>query len=171
MTDAPEPEEQRPLRWDSHPLGTVVPRWDAGVRYWPLEVMLVGVFVIFVALNIVFGFDHGPDATAAVIASYSVLLIVLPIRKHLVPREIGTSASRAPMRLWVLGWLLLAAAVACEPLGVNVSLNSGNQLPFFAADALCYVLIVAGVLCIARAPAWVQWRQRPRTKRRPWSVR
>ena len=88
-------------------------------------------------------------------AGYSVLLIVLPMRKHLVPREIGTSASPGPMRLWVMGWLLLAASVACEPLGVNVFLNSGSQLPFFAANALCYVLIVAGVFCVSRAPAWV----------------
>jgi hypothetical protein len=166
MKGEPKAEGQRPSRWDSYPLGYVTPRWDAGVRYWPGVLMLVGIIPLSVAVTIAFGFTYGWLVTGAVIAIYPALLILLPLRKRLVPREVGTSTSPVPLRLWVLGWLLVAAGVACAQVAVNVWLNTGSQLLAFGADSVEYALFFSGMFLVMRAPSWVQWRQRPRKRRR-----
>jgi hypothetical protein len=168
MNEGPKLEEQRPPRWDSYPLPGkyATPRWDAGVRYWPGGVLLVSVFVLFVVLNVPFGFANGPLLTAAVVASYPMLLILVPIRKRLVPREVATAASRVPLRLWVLGWLLVAAGTALYPLNFQIELTSGNQLVSLVVSLLWFGVIISGVSCVQRAPAWEQWRNRPRKGRK-----
>lgn len=161
-----KPEKQRPPRWDSYPLGYATPRWDEGVRYWPGAVLLVGVMVIFFALTIPFGFTEGPLLTAAVVATYPTVLILAPIRKRLVPRELAVSASAMPMRLWVLGWLLIAAGTALYPLSLKLVFAAGNPLISLLAYLVWYSPLIGAVLCIRRAPAWEQWRSRPRKKGR-----
>ena len=166
MKEEGKPGKERPPRWDSYPLPGkyATPRWNAGVRYWPGGVLLVSVFVLFVVLNVPFGFTDGPLLTAAVVASYPMLLILVPIRKRLVPREVATAASRVPLRLWVLGWLLVAAGTAFYPLNFQIELASGNQLVSFVVSLLWLGVTISGVSCVARAPAWEKWRQRPRRK-------
>ena len=102
------------------------PRWDAGVRYWPGAVMIGSFLPLFVGLNIAFGFSNGPLLTAAVIASYPILLILAPRRKRLVPREVGAATSPVPLRLWVLGFFLFAAATASYSLLFNFGISSGS---------------------------------------------
>jgi hypothetical protein len=160
-----EKGEQRP-RWDSYPLGYVTPRWDAGVRYWPGVLMLVGIIPLSVGMTVAFGFTYGWLVTGAVIAIYPALLILLPLRKRLVPREIGTSPSPVPLRLWMLGWLLVAAGVASAQVAVNVELNTGNQLLALGLDSVEYALFFPGFFFVMRAPSWVQWRRRPRKRHR-----
>ena len=168
MTEAAKPEEQRPPRWDSFPLGYVVPRWDAGVRYWPAAVLLAGVLMLFFALTIPLGFTEGPLLTAAVVATYPTVLILAPIRKRLVPREMAASASAMPMRLWVLGWLLIAAGTALYPLSLKLAFASGNPVLSLSAFLIWYAPLIAAVLCLRRAPAWEQWRHRTQKRgRRP----
>jgi hypothetical protein len=164
MNEGPKLEKQRPPRWDSYPLPGkyATPRWNAGVRYWPGSVPLGSVLVLFVVLNVPFGFTDGPLLTAAVVASYPMLLILVPIRKRLVPREVATAASRVPLRLWVLGWLLVAAGTAFYPLNFQIELASPNQLVLFVASFLWCGIVISGVLCVGRALAWEQWRNRPR---------
>jgi hypothetical protein len=160
--------KERPPRWDSYPLPGKfsTPRWDAGVRYWPGGLLLLSVFVLFVAVNIALGVTDGPLVAAVVVASYPILLILAPIRKRLVPREVGASPSSMPMRLWVLGWLLVAAGAVCYPFGLNVYLATGNQFLSFFGDASVFGLIYSGTACVMRAPAWEQWRNRPRKRGR-----
>ncbi len=162
MTKGGKPGKQRPPRWDSFPLGYVAPRWNAGVRYWPGGVLLGSVFVLFVALPIPFGFTVGPLLTAALVASYPILLVLTPIRNRLVPREVGASPSPMPMRVWVVGWLLVAAATACYPLYLKVQFPFGNYLLSAVPLLFWYGILFSGVLCVQNAPAWVQWRNRPR---------
>ena len=168
MNEGPKLEKQRPPRWDSYPLPGkyATPPWNAGVRYWPGGVLLLSVFVLFVVLTIPFGFTDGPLITAAVVASYPMLLILVPIRKRLVPREVATAASRVPLRLWVLGWLLVAAGTALYPLNFQIDLTSDNQLIWFVASLLWGGIIISGAFCVSEAPAWEQWRNRPRKKGR-----
>jgi hypothetical protein len=161
-----KPEKQRPPRWDSFPLGYASPRWDAGVRYWPGAVLLVSVMVIFFALTIPLGFTEGPLLTAAVVASYPTVLILAPIRKRLVPREVAVPASAMPMLLWVLGWLLVAAGTALYPLSLKLVFAAGNPLLSLLAYLISYSPFIGAVLCIRRAPAWEQWRSRPPRKGR-----
>jgi hypothetical protein len=157
--------KQRP-RWDSYPLGYVTPRWDAGVRYWPGVLMLAGIIPLSVAMTIAFGFTYGWLVTGAVIAIYPALLVLPPLRQRLVPREVGTSPSPVPLRLWMLGWLLIAAGVACAQVAVNVGFTTLNQLLTFGLDSAEYALFFPGLFLVMRAPSWVQWRQRPRKRRR-----
>jgi hypothetical protein len=164
MKEGGTPERQPPRRWDSYPLGYATPRWDAGVRYWPGAVLLVGVMVIFFALTIPLGITEGPLLTSAVVASYPGALILAPIRKRLVPQEVAVSASAMPMRLWVLGWLLIAAGTALYPLSLKLVFAAGNPLVSLPAYLIWYSPWIGAVLCIRRAPAWEQWRNRPRKK-------
>ena len=166
MTEGGKPGKQRPPRWDSVPLGYVAPRWDAGVRYWPGGVLLASVFVLVVALPIRFGFTVGPLLTGALVASYPILLVLAPIRKRLVPREVGASPSPVPMRVWVFGWLLVAAGVACYPLFLQVQVPFGNYLLSALPLLFWYGFLYSGIFCVQKAPAWVQWRNRPRKKAR-----
>jgi hypothetical protein len=164
MEEGGRVKEPRPPRWDSIPLGYVTPRWDDGVRYWPGAVLLGSVFVLFLALPIPFGFTGGPLVTAALVASYPILLVLAPIRNRLVPREVGASPSSMPMRVWVFGWLLVAAATACYPLALTVPF--GNYLLSFFPFSLWYGILFSGIFCVQKAPAWEQWRNRPRKRRR-----
>jgi hypothetical protein len=167
MNEGPELEKQRPPRWDSFPLGYVNPRWDAGVRYWPGGVMLLGVLVLFVGFTIAFGFTNGPLLTAALVASYPILLIAAPMRKRLLPREVGAAASPVPLRVWVLGWLLIATGCAIYPLGFN-SLSGASDLRFVALAVMAAtdVIAIEGALLIWMAPSWEQRRNRPRRRGR-----
>jgi hypothetical protein len=117
MREGGKVEGQRPPRWDSYPLPGKfsTPRWDAGVRYWPGAVILGSALPLWVGLTVAFGFSNA-DAfttssllTAAIVATYPSALILVPMRKRLVPREVGSAASAAPVRLWVAGFLLFAA--------------------------------------------------------------
>ncbi|HEY6783164.1 MAG TPA: hypothetical protein VI296_08010 [Candidatus Dormibacteraeota bacterium] len=166
MKEGGKPEKQRPPRWDSFPLGHVTPRWDAGVRYWPGGIPLLSVFVLFIVLNTALGFTNGPLVAASAVASYPLLLILVPIRKRLVPREVGASASPVPLRLWVLGWLLVAVGVVCYPFGLNAYLATESQLLSFLGEVLVFGLIYSGTMCVTRALAWEQWRHRPPKKGR-----
>ena len=89
MKEDGKPGKERPPRWDSYPLPGKfsTPRWDAGVRYWPGAVMIGSFLPLFVGLNIAFGFSNGPLLTAAVIASYPILLILAPRPKRLASRS------------------------------------------------------------------------------------
>jgi hypothetical protein len=171
VNEGPELEKQRPPRWDSYPLGGVTPDGDARVRYWPEVVLLVSVVVLFVALSIAIGFPGGPLVTGAVVASYPILLILAPIRKSLVPREVGISPSTVPLRVWVLGWLLVAAGTACQPLILNGD-PPGQLRTLVATVFVDGIVVVLGMYCVIRAPRWeqaprwVQWRNRPRKKGR-----
>ena len=166
MKEGPKPEKPRPPRWDSYPLPGKyeTPRWDAGVRYWPGAVMIGSFIPLFVGLNIAFGFSNGPLLTAAVIASYPILLILAPLRKRLVPREVGAATSPRPLRLWVLGFFLFAAATASYSIFFNFGISSGSLVNFITFWALTYGLLMGGLWCIRKAPAWEQWRHRPRKK-------
>jgi hypothetical protein len=162
MTDAPQPERGRPPRWDSYPMGHASPRWDAGVRYWPGGVLLVGLLVLYVALNVAFGWTGGPLATALVVVMYPIVLIVAPFRRRLVPREVGTTVSPVRLRVWVLGWLCIAAGIAGSTLAIDWNF-SGPRILGALAFAVCDVPIIFGVVFVMRAPAWEQWiRRRPR---------
>lgn len=159
--------QQRPPRWDSFPLGTVIPRWDAGVRYWPGDVLLLGVLVLFVGFTVAFELTNGPLLTAAVVASYPILLIAAPTRRRLVSREVGASASPVPLRVWVLGWLLIATACAIYPLMFNGLIGTSDmRYVFLAATAACDVMAIEGALLIRMAPSWEQRRNRPRKRGR-----
>jgi len=167
VKEGPKPETQRAPRWDSFLLGYVAPRWDAGVRYWPGAVILGSSLPLFVGLTIAFGFTNGPLLTAAVVASYPILLVLAPVRKRLVPREIGSAASAAPMRIWVTGFFLFAAMTASYSLFVRVVIDAGrpaNPIAFFGLYGLEYGLLMGSVWCVRKAPAWEQWRHRPRKK-------
>lgn len=170
MAGAPQPEEQRPRRWDTYPLGYANPRWDAGVRHWPGGVLLVALLALFIALEILLGLITGPLVTGLVVAIYPVVLILLPLRRRLVPREIAVATSPVRMRVWVLGWLFVAAGTACLALAYSWSL-SGHGLVGALAYVACDLPVVMGVIFIMRAPAWELWMSRGTRKRnRPSSL-
>jgi hypothetical protein len=162
-------EDQGPPRWDAFPMGYAPPRWDAGVRYWPAAVILGSGLLLWVGLAVAFGFTKGALITAAVVAVYPIALILVPIRKRLVPREVGSAASAAPMRLWVLGLFLWAALFASYALFNHVLIDGDrpmNLIIFFGLYALVCGLVVGSPWCIRKALAWEQWRTRPRKKGR-----
>jgi hypothetical protein len=170
MKEGATAEKQRPPRWDSYPLPgrfAQAPslRWNAGVRYWPGAVLLGSVVPLFVGLTIAFGFTDGPLITAAVVATYPILLILAPMRKRLVPTEVGASASSVPLRVWALGWLLLSAGTGLYPLVVNWN-ASDDQLLWSAVSLAWYGLAFGGAWLVGIAPAWEQWRHRPRRRSR-----
>jgi hypothetical protein len=171
MTEGRKPEKQRPPRWDSYPLPgkyatPAQPRWDAGVRRWP-EYTLLGIsFALWVGLVVALGYSNGSLVAGAVVASYPTALILLPVRRHLVPREVGAEASPVPLRLWVLGWLLLAGGAASYSLFYRFALFSGSTVDYIVFLALFLGLIQGSSACLRRAPAWEQWRSRPRKKGR-----
>src|SRR4029077_9306794 len=175
MKEGGKPEKQRPPRWDSYPLGYVTPRWDAGVRYWPGAVILGSALPLWVGPTFAFGCRAGDGfataalVTAAVVASYPIALILLPIRKRLVPREVGSAASAAPMRLWVAGFFLFAAFSAAYALFFHVVVDGGrplNVIAFLGLYGLEYGSLFGSGWCIRKAVAWEQWRNRPRKRRR-----
>lgn len=170
---------QRPPRWDSYPLPGKfsTPRWDAGVRYWPGAVILGSALPLWVGLAVAFGFSDGNGfneaslLTAAVVASYPIALILVPIRKRLVPREVASATSPAPMRLWVAGCFLFAAFAASSALFFHVVVDGGrplNPMIFIGLYGLQYGFLFSSGWCIRKAVAWEQWRNRPR-KRGPKS--
>ncbi|HXC79895.1 MAG TPA: hypothetical protein VNU19_22915 [Candidatus Acidoferrum sp.] len=176
MEEGERLEDQRPPRWDSYPLPGKfsTPRWDAGVRYWPGAVILGSALPLWVGLTIAFGFSNGDGfttsslLTAAVVASYPSALILVPIRKRLVPREVGSAASAAPMRLWVVGFFLFAAFSASCALFFRVVVDGGrpvNPILFTGLYGLEYGFLASSGWCIRKAVAWEQWRNRPRKKR------
>lgn len=177
MKEGGKLEKQRPPRWDSYPLPGkfATPRWDAGVRYWPAAVILGSAFPLWVGLTVAFGFSNGAGfnsaslVAAAAVASYPTALIVLPIRKRLVPQEVGSAASVAPMRLWVVGFFSAAAFIASCALFFHVVVDGGtpvNPIIFIGLYALEYGFLFSSFWCIRKAVAWEQWRNRPRKKRR-----
>jgi hypothetical protein len=170
-------EGQRPPRWDSYPLPGKfsTPRWDAGVRYWPGAVILGSALPLWVGLTVAFGFSNGAGfnkaslVTSAVVASYPSVLILVPIRKRLVPREVASAASAAPMRLWVVGFFLFAAFSASSALFFHVVVDGGrpvNPIIFIGFYGLVYGSLFSSGWCIRKAVAWEQWRNRPRKKGR-----
>jgi hypothetical protein len=174
-----KPEKQRPPRWDSYPLPGkfATPRWDAGVRYWPGAVIVGSALALWVGLTVAFGFSNGNRdgfinaslVTAAVVASYPSALILLPIRKRLVPREVGSAASAASMRLWVVGFFLFAAFIGSGALFFHVVVDADspvNLTTFLGLYVLEYGSVFSSGWCIRKAVAWNQWRDRPRTRRR-----
>ena len=177
MNEGSELEKQRPPRWDSYPLPGkyATPRWDAGVRYWPGAVILASALALWVGLTVVFGFSNGTGfnkaslITAAVVASYATALILVPMRKRLVPREVGSAASAAPMRLWVVGFFLCAAFSASSALFFHVVVDGGrpvNPVVFIGLYGLVYGFLFSSGWCIRKSVAWEQWRHRPRKKGR-----
>ena len=116
----------------------------------------------FVALTIRFGFTVGPLLTAALVASYPILLILAPIRNRLVPREVGASPSPVPLRVWAVGWLpgrcrnCLLSALPHGPLRQLPPLLL-PFLPLVRDSSLGHVLRPEG-------SGLVQWRNRPRKK-------
>jgi hypothetical protein len=177
MKEGGKPEKQRPPRWDSYPLPGkfATPRWDAGVRYWPGAVILGSSFLLWVGLTVAFGFSNGNGftsaslVTAAVVASYPSALILLPIRKRLVPREVSSAASAAPLRLWVVGFFLSAAFIASCALFFHVVVDGGrpvNFITFIGLYGLEYGCLFGSGWCIRKAVAWEQWRNRPRKRGR-----
>jgi hypothetical protein len=173
MNEGPELEKQRPPRWDSYPLPGKFssPRWDAGVRYWPGAVILGSALPLWVGLTVAFGFSNGDGfssaslLTAAVVAVYPSALILVPMRKRLVPREVATAASPAPMRLWVVGCFLFAAFTASSALFFHVVVDGGrpvNPIIFIGLYGLEYGFLFSSGWCIRKAVAWEQWRHRPR---------
>jgi hypothetical protein len=177
MKEGGKPEKQRPPRWDSYPLPGKfsTPRWDAGVRYWPGAVILGSALPLWVGLTVAFGLSNGDSfaaaalVTAAVVASYPSALILLPIRKRLVPREVGSAASAAPMRLWVVGFFLSAAFSASCGLFFHVVVDGGRPvdlMTFLGLYGLEYGSLVSSGWCIRKAVAWEQWRNRPRKRGR-----
>ena len=162
-------ERQGLPRWDSFPMGYAPPRWDAGVRYWPGAVILGSALPLWVGLSVAFGFSKGALITAAVVAVYPITLILVPIRKRLVPREVGSAASAAPIRLWALGLCLYAALFASYALFTNVVIDADtpiNPIIFTGLYAFVCALIGGSGWCIRKAPAWEQWRNRPRKRGR-----
>jgi hypothetical protein len=166
MTEAGNAAKQRPPRWDSFPLRYVTPRWDAGVRYWPGAVLLTGVAVVFFALSIPLGFTEGPLVTAAVVATYPAVVILARRRRRFVPREVAAPESSIAVRLWVLGWLLIASATALYAISFKLTLESDNAILSLLAFLIWYAPLFSAFICIRRAPAWEQWRSRPRKKGR-----
>lgn len=177
MNEDGKPPKQRPPRWDSYPLPGKfsTPRWDAGVRYWPGAVILGSALPLWVGLAVVFGFGNGNGfnaaslVTAAVVASYPTALILVPVRKRLVPREVASAASAAPMRLWVVGFFLFAALAASCALFFHVVVDGGrpvNPVIFIGLYGLEYGCLFSSGWCIRKAVAWEQWRNRPRKRGR-----
>jgi hypothetical protein len=171
MKGSSEEETQQP-RWDSYPLpgvyATSTPRWDAGVRRWPERVLLGIFFVSWIGLTIAYGYENGALLGAAVVSAYPLVLIILPIRKRLAPREVTRAPSPAPLRLWALGWLLLACAVAWYSLFVRVELTA--SLPtLLVFMAVFYSLTLGAGRCNSTATALEEWRIRPRKKN--WLMR
>jgi hypothetical protein len=174
-----KPEKQRPPRWDSYPLPGkfATPRWDAGVRYWPGAVIVGSALALWVGLTVAFGLSNGNRdgfinaslVTAAVVASYPSALILLPIRKRLVPREVGSAGSAASMRLWVVGCFLFAAFIGSCALFFHVVVDADrpvNLTTFLGLYVLEYGSVFSSGWCIRKAVAWNQWRNRPRKRRR-----
>jgi hypothetical protein len=101
MTEGGKPEKQRLPRWDSYPLPgkyatPAHPRWDAGVRRWP-EYILLGIsFALWVGLVVALGYSNGSLVAGAAVVSYPAALILLPMRRRLVPRELDTGSSSVP---------------------------------------------------------------------------
>lgn len=177
MKEGGKPEKQRPPRWDSYPLPGkfATPRWDAGVRYWPGAVILGRALPLWVGLVVAFGLSNGDGfataslVTTAVVASYPSALILLPIRKRLVPREVASAASAAPMRLWVIGFFLSAAFLASCALFFHVVVDGDRPvslIAFLGLYGLEYGSLFGSVWCIRKAVAWEQWRNRPPKKGR-----
>jgi hypothetical protein len=102
---------------------------------------------------------------AAVVASYPIALVIRPIRKRLAPREVTEATSPTPPRLWMLGWLLLAAAIAAYALYVRVEFAS-NFVVLLVFMAVFYSAILSAGQCIRTAPALEEWRNRTRKKNR-----
>jgi hypothetical protein len=167
MNEDAKPERERSPRWDSYPLpgAYAIPRWNAGIRYWPGAVLLGCVPLVFVTLTIAFGFNNGPLLAATVLVTYPLLLILAPARKRLVPREVRASTSPVPIRLWVLGWLLISLGVGSYNLTFQAELASRNELVAFLVYVIWYALISSGALFVVNAPAWEQWRHRARRNR------
>jgi hypothetical protein len=168
MTERGKPEKERQPRWDSYPLPGkyATARWDAGVRRWP-ESILVGIsFALWFGLMVVLGYSNGSLVAAAAVASYPSALILLPMRRRLVPRELDIAVSSVPLLLWVLGWLLLAGGIASYSLFFRLAVFSDNTVDYIVFSALCLGLIQASSTLLRIAPAWEQWRRRPRKKGR-----
>jgi hypothetical protein len=145
------------------------------VRYWPGAVILGSALPLWVGLTVAFGFSNGNRfnaaslLTAAVVASYPSALILVPIRKRLVPREVASAASAAPMRLWVVGFFLFAAFIASSALFFHVVVDGGGPVTpiiFIGLYGLDYGFLFSSGWCIRKAVAWEQWRNRPRKKGR-----
>jgi hypothetical protein len=171
MSETPGLGKPKRPRWDSYPLPgkfdpPTSPRWNAGVRCWPGAVLLGSVVPLFVGFTIAFGFTNGPFITAAVVASYPALLVVAPARQRLVPREVGASSSPVPLRVWVVGWLLVAGGIAYYPLPLNGTFVPDNSVLWLLVSVPQFVLVYGGVFLIAKAPAWELWRNRPRKRGR-----
>ena len=84
-------------------------------------------------------------------------------------REVGSSASAAPMRLWVIGFFLFAAFSASCALFFHVVVDGGrpvNPIVFIGLYGLDYGFLFSSGWCIRKAVAWEQWRNRPRKKGR-----
>jgi hypothetical protein len=129
-------------------------RWDAGVRYWPEYILVGSAVVLFIGLRVVIGFTNGAFLAGAVVASYPLVLALVPMRKRLVPREVGSAASATPMRLWVVGWSLLGATFGWSPLAFHSWGASDNGIIIIAAYALWCALALGSAQCIRKASAW-----------------
>jgi hypothetical protein len=167
MEEGGKLEGQRPPRWDSYPLPGKfsTPRWDAGVRYLPGAVILGSALPLWIGLTVAFGLSNGDGfttsslLTAAIVATYPSALILAPMRKRLVPREVGSAASAAPMRLWVFGFLLFAAFSASCARFFHVVVDGGrpvNPVIFIGLYGLEYGFLFSSGWCIRKAVAWEQ---------------
>ncbi|MGA8634406.1 MAG: hypothetical protein WB805_06065 [Candidatus Dormiibacterota bacterium] len=144
-------------------------RWDAGVRYWPAAVILGSAVLLWVGLTVAFGYTEGALIAAAVVAVYPIALILVPMRRRLVPREVGSAASAAPMRLWVLGLFLWVGFIASYAFFNSVLIDSHrpmNPIVFLGLYAFVGGLALSSTRAIRKALAWEQWRHRPRKRGR-----
>jgi hypothetical protein len=169
MDESPGRAKDPPVRWDAVPLpgkfaAAYAAPWDAGIRRWPGIILLVTLVGLFVVLGIVFGATNGEIAAGVIASSYALALILAPNRRRLVPREIGDASSSSPLRLWVLGGVLVGAACWTYPIAMHFDFTS-DRLPWFIVpDDLWFGLAIAGMLCIQIAPTWERSRNRRRIK-------